>query len=436
MSDERPSEASQIQAKAHFRRNFSVLAFSAIAKRVGWIFKTESIVMPIFVDNIRPDSGAIRGLLPLISRFGRSFPQFVVAHWMNRMRRKWPALFIVSLVMAIAWGALAAVILSFSNAAPRLILIAFFLTCTIHWIANGGANLFEGVLQGKLVPAHRRGRLLAASNAIGCFLAIVAAYFLMNRWLARGNDAYGMIFSMTAALFAISAFSILAIKEPPDLPEANGVKFKSFIASSMSIISEDRNFRRLIYVMVMFYGFRFLFPHYAVFGKESLGLGDRSIISYMIAQNAVNATASLTMGYWADRKGNKAVLGTLIAAGGCVPLLAIGIAALPPETGRRWYWLVFACIGFAPVMMRITVNYVLESCPRERHGQYLGTLNLILAFPTMASPLVGHAIDYFTFRPVFVVCSIVVFCGAILSLTLDEPRKGDMGKRRSGDAET
>lgn len=423
MSDKRPSEALQMQAKAHFRRNFSVLAFSAIARRVGWIFKTESIVMPIFVDNIRPGSGALRGLLPLISRFGRSFPQFIVAHWVNRLRRKWPALFIVSLLMAIVWGALAVVIFSFSNSSPRLILIAFFLTYTIHWIANGGANLLEGVLQGKLVPAHRRGRLLAASSTTGCFLAIVAVYFLMDRWLARGNDAYGMIFSMTAALFAVSAFSILALKEPPDLPEAKGVKFKSFIASSISIISEDRNFRRLIYVMTMFYGFRFLFPHYAVFGKESLGLGDRSIISYMIAQNAVNATASLIMGYWADRKGNKAVLGTLIVAGGCVPLLAIGIAALPPEIGRRWYWLVFACIGFAPVLMRITVNYVLEICPREKHSQYLGTLNLILAFPTMLSPWVGKAIDYFSFRPVFIACSIVVFCGAILSLTLDEPRK-------------
>ena len=223
-------------------------------------------------------------------------------------------------------------------------------------------------------------------------------YFLMDKWLARENDGYGMIFSMTAALFAVSAFSILALKEPPDPPGTEGVTFGNFIASSVSIILEDRNFRRLIYVIAMFYGFRFLFPHYAVFGKESLGLGDRSIISFMIAQNAVNATGSLAMGYWADRKGNKTVLGTLIAAGGCVPLLAIGIAALPPEIGRRWYWLVFACIGVAPVMMRITVNYVLEICPREKHSQYLGTLNLILAFPTMFSPLVGRAIDHFSFR--------------------------------------
>ena len=69
------------------------------------------------------------------------------------------------------------------------------------------------------------------------------------------------------------------------------------------------------------------------------------------------------------------------------------------------------------------VNYVLEICPAERHSQYLGTMNLILMLPTMASPLIGYAIDYFSFRPVFIVCSMIVFCGAILSLKLDEPRK-------------
>ena len=422
MSDERPSEASQMQAKEHFRRNFSALAFSAITRRVGWIFKTESIVMPVFVDNIRPDSGALRGLLPLISRFGRSFPQFVAAHWVNRLKRKWPAFFVVSLIMAIVWGVLAAVISSFSNSSPRLILIAFFLAYTIHWIANGAANLFEGVLQGKLVPAYRRGRLLAASNTIGCFLAIVAVYFLMGRWLARKGDGYSMIFGMTAALFAVSAFAVLLIKEYPDSPEIKGVTFRNFIADSVSIILEDKNFRRLIYVVSMFYAFHFLFPHYAVFGKEALGLGNRSMISFLIAQNTVNATGSMVMGYWADRKGNKIVLTTLIVACGCVPLLAIGIAALPLEIGRRWYWLVFACIGFSPVILRIIVNYVLEICPQERHGQYLGTLNLILALPTLAAPLVGRAIDIFSFRPVFIASSIVVFCGAVLSLTLKEPR--------------
>ncbi len=414
-------ESSETHIKTHFRRNFLILAFTAISKRVGRIFKTESIIMPGFVYTLS-DSGAMRGLLPLISRFGRSFPQFVIAHWINRLRHKRLVFFIASLVMAIVWGILSGAIFLFSEVKPGAILTTFFLIYTIHWIANGSSNLFESVLQGKLVPADRRGRLLAASNTIGCFLAIVAVYFLLNRWLVREDGGYGMLFGMTSALFFISAFSVLLLKEPPDPPEAESETFASFLTSSVSIISEDRNFRRLICAVSMFYAFHLLFPHYTVFGIESLGLEDRSFVPFLIAQNSVNALSSLIMGHLADRKGNKMVLGILIFASGCVPLLAIGIVALPAPLGRRLYWLVFACIGFVPVLLRIIVNYVLEICPREKHGQYLGTLNLILVFPTMASPLVGWAIDYFSFRPVLIACSAIIFCGALLSLKLDEPR--------------
>ncbi len=421
MSDERsPEELGTLTGK-HLRRNFSVLAFILISQRVGWIFKTESVIMPGFLHTLT-GSGAIRGFLPLISRFGRSFPQFIAAHLVNRLQRKWPAFFTASLVMAIAWGSLSGVIFFFSDLGPTLILMAFFVVYTVHWIANGNTLLFGGVLQGKLIPANRRGRLLAASNTTGCFLAIVAVYLLLERWLARGNSGYSAIFGMTSVLFFVSAFSILALRESPDLPETEGASFRSFIASSASIISKDSNFRRLIYVVSMFYAFHFLFPHYTIFGVRSLGLEDRNFVPFLVAQNTVNALGSLIMGYLADRRGNRIVLGVLMAAAGCVPLLAIGIAALPAWLGRRLYWLVFACIGVAPVLQRIIINYVLEICPRERHGQYLGTLNLVLILPTMLSPLVGYAIDYFSFRPVFTACSIVVFCGAALSLRLHEPR--------------
>ena len=227
--------------------------------------------MPGFVHALG-GSGVIRGFLPLISRFGRSFPQFIAAHRVNRLRHKWPALFIASLVMAIAWGFLSSVIFLFSDVGPRLMLVTFFLAYTVHWIANGNAMLFAGVIQGKLIPADRRGRLLAASNTTGCFLAIVAVYFLLERWLARGNNGYGMIFGMTSLLFFVSAFSVPALKERPDPPEAESVKFRSFIASSASIISKDRNFRRLIYVVSMFYAFHFLFPHYTAAGSSCLSI--------------------------------------------------------------------------------------------------------------------------------------------------------------------
>jgi hypothetical protein len=39
--------------------------------RVAWIFKTESVIMPAFLDSIS-ESGLIRGALPLLNRTGQS----------------------------------------------------------------------------------------------------------------------------------------------------------------------------------------------------------------------------------------------------------------------------------------------------------------------------------------------------------------------------
>ena len=149
MSGEKTNEGMEIQLYLHFRRNFLVLAFSAIAKRVGWIFKTESIIMPGFVYN-HTDSGAVRGILPLISRAGRSLPSFIAVHWLRNSRYKWHIFFLCSLVMTAVWGLLAGMILAFPKADSHLVLITFFLIYTIHWIANGIA--FPFVLFSQCVP--------------------------------------------------------------------------------------------------------------------------------------------------------------------------------------------------------------------------------------------------------------------------------------------
>jgi len=235
MKDSKGGLASQkTKAEIHFSRNFLTFAMIFISRRIGWIFKTESIIMPGFVYTLT-SSGAVRGILPLINRFGRSLPPFIVAHWVNKLKYKRPALFWASFVMAAVWGLLSIAMLSSLGAKSHLILLTFFITYTIHWIANGNSNLFEGVLQGKLIPAERRGRLLAASNGLGCLLAIIAVYFFMEKCLSHQNG-YSIIFGMTSGFFFISAFLILILKEPPDVPEVNRETFKQFIASSASIM--------------------------------------------------------------------------------------------------------------------------------------------------------------------------------------------------------
>ena len=71
----------------HEKRNLIVLALNQIVMRLGWMFKSESVVIPAFID-VYTSSGTIRGLLPLILRIGQSLPQFLIAQRITRMPKQ------------------------------------------------------------------------------------------------------------------------------------------------------------------------------------------------------------------------------------------------------------------------------------------------------------------------------------------------------------
>src|SRR5688572_2949448 len=68
-----------------------VLAAFHVLLRIGWIFKTETVIMPDFLDAIA-GAGWIRGLLPVLSRVGQSVPPLCFAETLQRSPSKSRAL--------------------------------------------------------------------------------------------------------------------------------------------------------------------------------------------------------------------------------------------------------------------------------------------------------------------------------------------------------
>jgi len=414
----------QNQVDRRFAGNFFIFALNLISLRVGWIFKTETIIIPGFLYTLT-DSGAIRGFLPLISRIGRSLPQFLVAHRITNFRRKKWFFFLAAILLCAPWGLLAMSLWLMPSINTYLMTYTFLSMYAFHWIVNGATLLLSGTLQGKLIVAQWRGRLLAVSSLIGCSLAICAAYFLLPRWLQEGAERYALVFGSTSFFFAISALVIPAFREPEDAKISDGIPFSEFAFSSAKLIFRHKNFRRFIYTTLLYYVSMLLFHHYTVFGIETLGIESKDFVQLLIAQNFVNAIGSLVMGLIADRYGNRIVLRLLITIAGCVPLIAMGVSKLPADIGIRFYWLVFALIGFTPVTQRIITNYILEISSVEQHPQYLGTLNVIQMLPLLTGPIIGWIIDRASFEPVFIACSVLIFAGALMTFRIDEPRLGE-----------
>jgi len=418
---EQPSHDISPEAKEHAPRNFFVLTLHTVLFRVGWIFKTESVLMPGFLYTLTT-SGAIRGFLPLISRFGQSIPPLIATHWITRHPvKKWTLLSTVLLV-SLPWLILAILIWVASEGHRTFMVVAFLVLYSLHWFVGGIVNLLQGTMVGKLVLVLRRGRFVGISELLRGLFSISAVYMLMPAWLEEGLLGYSKIFGTTGVFFFLSGISLLGIREPADdVSDAQGT-FWEYVRGLVQLVRQDRNFRHLIGVIVLFYVNFLLFPHYTVFGMETLGLHEKSFVVLLIAQNSVNALLSPLSGHIADRYGNRITLRGLIFLSACIPLVAVGMSMLPSHLGRQLYWIVFACIGFIPVSQRITTNYVLEIAPQALHAHYLGTLNLVRMLPVLVSPLIGWAMDLFSFPPVLLACSALIFCSGVMTFWLEEPR--------------
>jgi len=145
-------------------------------------------------------------------------------------------------------------------------------------------------------------------------------------------------------------------------------------------------------------------------------------VTWLIVQNIGTAIFSIPAGPIADRVGNRLVVQLTMFGILATPLVALFLM-YQPDWGRDWFYAVFGMVGLTPVVIKTLNNYTLEIAPENREARYLGTLNLCLATPIMASPLVGWMIGRFGFEGAFIAVAVLLFMGWLFSLGLIEPRR-------------
>lgn len=401
-------------------RNFSLLALYQIVMRTGWIFKTESIIMPAVVDYIS-GAGWIRGCLPMLNRFGHSVPPVLLARQVKLLpKKKWAVVGMTSLMSALflllTW-------LFFMGFAHRSWMPAAFLIIYASFFMCIGINtLAFTTLQGKLVETTKRGRLLLTSNMIGAGSAVLCAFVLLPRWLEGEVPRYDLIFGFSGLLFAGSAMSVLFLIEArDDFEQEPAATPMHYFADAYHTLAGDRNFRKLAFVGALFGTSFMLFPHYQNLGQEVMHLERISLMWWVVIQNIGTGLFSVPVGWIADRKGNRLVLRIAMLVIAAAPTSAI-ILLHAGSMGTQLYHYVFVLVGLTPVVLRTLQNYTLEVAEPEDHPRYLSTLSFCSALPLFFSPLVGHFVDLFGFEAVFLGIAGLIFAGWVLTFGLQEPR--------------
>ncbi len=401
--------------------NFGLLTLYNVMIRVGWIFKTESIIMPAVLDLIG-GGGWLRGCLPMLNRFGQSIPPLLASDYVRHRPLKKFMMATTTMLMGSCFLLLSFVWVLTNGAKSWWLPILFLILYAVFFASTGINILIMNTLTGKLIWVVRRGRLALVSTTVGAALAITFAWFLLRSWLAEGSPGFAKIFAFTGVLFVLSGFLVLFLKEKPDenLKPVRG-SLELFRLSFVTIV-HDRNFRLLAVISGLFGMSITLFPHYQALARGRLELGLTALLPWVIAQNFGAALFSIPVGWMGDRYGYRRVLRGAMFVMLIAPILSLLLARMG-ASGGPWFVVVFCLLGLTPITMRAFNNYTLEIASSQRHPRYLSTLSLCMAGPAiLTSSLIGALIDWVSFEFVFVLVIALLFLGWILTFWLDEPR--------------
>ena len=403
--------------------NFCLAIVYMVCLRIGWILKTESIIMPAVMDLIG-GSGWLRGCLPTFNRLGQSIPPMLAADAIRGLRFKKFCLLASTATMGICFLGLSLLWGITQGEKTTWLPIAFLAIYAIFFTATGINQITINTLSGKLIRANRRGSLALRGTVIGASLAVVVAWVLLNLWLGPKNEApnFTGIFAFTGGMFLLAASFVAWFAERPDtVTSESRLNLRSMFGETATILWKDRNFRTLAIMVGLFGMCLTLFPHYQNLARGRTKLPLTELIPWVIAQNIGAALFSIPTGWIADRFGNRIVLrGSLLLI--CLPPL-LTLLIVEANLDQGWFLVVFWLLGLTPVAIRYFNNYTLEASDRSQHPRYLSTLGLAMALPTIVlSPIVGALIDRVGFQCVFLAVSLLSVVAWLLSFRISEPR--------------
>jgi MFS family permease len=426
LPNEESGDADESSRLKHESINLGILAVQLIIMRIGWIFKTESVIIPHVLDVISGNAAWARGFLPVLNRLGQSLPPLLAADFIRDIRLKKRALIFTTLGMALPFLILAGVWSWLDNRSQPWLVVLFLVLYFVFFAATGLNQLVDGTLQGKLIRPARRGRLLGIAGVIGAAGAVSAAWFLLRPWIQLPNyDGFVYIFLFNGSAYVIAGLMANLCYEQPDpqlAKHSTQPPWWTPFVRAWQTFRDDQRFRRAALVATLFMSGLLLFPHYQSMARELLGTSSIDIIWWVIAQNISVGLLSPFFGGIADRYGNRIALRIAAFMAALTPLTAVLLASSWFPFGRQWFWITYVFLGVTPVTMKTIANYTLELVPRDKHPQYLSTMTICYTIPFLLSPLLGVVIDLIPWQLPFLVISGTIAVGGLLTFRMAEPR--------------
>ena len=401
------------------KRNIISLVIHQVLFRTAWIFKTESVIIPAFLDSIS-DAGWVRGMLPPLNRFGQSIAPLLLSDRLSRATFKSTWLAKSTFFLSLPFLSLGLMLLLFGDERPSWFVVFFLTSYATFFCVHGVNQASFNTIQGKLIRAEHRGRLITIAGGVGSPIAVLMAWLLLKPWTQAVPPKFAYIFLFTGSVFFLASLTVRRLIESPDpVSDKQAINFRKRFQEARRFISGDPHLRRLCLLSSLLVCSQMLFPHYQRIGRSMEGYSGQMLMVWVVAQNLSAAVFSWISGRLADSNGARSALRWLTFTATFTPLLALFMKSY---STADWYWITFAWLGVVPVTYRMQLNYALELTERSRHPIYVSSVVLCMAVPIVFSPLVGAFVQSFGYVFPFCMIAAVVSGSWLLSLIMIEPR--------------
>ena len=410
------------------KRNFIFFAIYQLTFHIGWLFKTESIIVPSAARMLGA-SNFIIGMFPMISILGEAIPPMFIVNWVKHFPRKKPYLLIFSFLSPLFWFLIFLSFFLLSSGNKETLLWCFITFYILFYFSQGAVHVLASIMKGKVIPYNIRGRLISLSGTLGGIGSIILTFFIVRPVLNSGAlnplTPYTILFLLSSVFFFFSWMSNFGIKEPPlESQGKNNKKLLSFIKESIAIIKKDRDFILFFFVGGTAMCGYSLLPFYTVYAKTHLLVYNYMLTYFLIVQVGASIIGSLFLGYLADKYGNRLVLRIIAMLLVLTPLSAVTIGTWVDLPFRQWlYCIVYFMVGFGLPVSQTLINYLLEISPLEKHPNYISIYNTFICVFFIFPLIIGFLMDHFYYNKVFLGISIYMVIGIVLTQKLVEPRR-------------
>lgn len=397
--------------RAHFRRNFLANTLDGVAWMLGESFVSIGAILPVYARHLT-DSPIVIGMIPALTDAGWYLPQLFMAVYVERLRRKKPAVLFLGALERLPFLALPLIVVWIAGV-PRSLGVAIFLVLMV-WksFASGLSAAPWQELIAKVIPVSHRGRFFGISRLGGQFLGIggaALAAIILSRLPYPRNFAACFALGFVGVILSY-VFFLWTIEPTTSNIRAAQLSWREHLQRFRTILRDDRNLRTFILSRYLAYFGGMAYGFMAVYAVQRFGLGDASAGVFTAILLASSVVGYAIWGPLGDRLGHKRVL----EMAGTVWLLALAIALATP--GYQAFYAVFALMGFGVSGTWVSdLSIAMEFGPEDERPTYVGLVRTLTGPAVFLAPLAaGALVEWLGYQPMFVIALIMAAAGLML----------------------